>query len=101
MVNSDIKDAGLAGKGKLRIEWAAQNMPVLNQIRERFAKEKPLKGIRVGACLHVTTETAYLMIALKEGGAEIALCASNPLSPQHDVAASLVHAYGISTYAIK
>lgn len=101
MVNHDIKDAGLAGKGKLRIEWAAQNMPVLNQIKERFAKEKPLKGIRVGACLHVTTETAYLMIALKEGGAEIALCASNPLSTQDDVAASLVHDYGISTFAIK
>ncbi|HBF13212.1 MAG TPA: adenosylhomocysteinase [Deltaproteobacteria bacterium] len=101
MTNCDIKDPSLASKGKLRIEWAAQNMPVLQLIRDRFAKEKPLKGFRVGACLHVTTETAYLMIALKEGGAEIALCASNPLSTQDDVAASLVHDYGISTFAIK
>jgi adenosylhomocysteinase len=84
-----------------RIEWAAREMPVIGQIRERFAKEKPLNGVRVGACLHVTTETANLMIALKEGGADIYICASNPLSTQDDVAAALVAEYGISTFAIK
>src|SRR3990170_1982934 len=91
----DIKDIGLADKGKLRIEWAEQNMPVLRLIRERFRKEKPLKGIRLTACLHVTTETACLAQALKEGGADTVLCASNPLSTQDDVAASLVKHSGI------
>lgn len=97
----DVKELGLAAKGKLRIEWAEQWMPVLRLIRERFSKEKPLKGVRVSACLHVTTETANLMITLKEGGADIVLCASNPLSTQDDVAASLVKDYGIPTFAIK
>ncbi len=97
----DIKDIGLAPKGKLRIEWAEQDMPVLRKIRARFKKEKPLKGLTVGACLHVTTETANLAITLKEGGAEVFLCASNPLSTQDDVAASLVKDFGISTFAIK
>src|SRR3989338_4571765 len=101
MTNCDIKDPSLASKGKLRIEWANQNMPVLNLIRERFLKEKPLHGVTIAACLHVTTETASLMRTLKDGGANVALCASNPLSTQDDVAASLVHDYGISTYAIK
>lgn len=100
MENSDIKDKSLASKGKLRIEWANQNMPVLNSIKERFSKEKTLKGVRIGACLHVTTETASLMITLKEGGAEVALCASNPLTTQDDVAASLVFDYGIPVHAI-
>ncbi len=97
----DVKDLRLAEEGVRRIEWAAREMPVTNQIRERFLKEKPLKGVRVGACLHVTTETANLMLALRDGGAEIALCASNPLSTQDDVAAALVAEYGISTFAIK
>lgn len=100
-MNSDIKDPTLASKGKLRIEWANQNMPVLNLIKERFGKEKPLKNVRVGACLHVTTETASLMRTLKEGGAEVALCASNPLTTQDDVAASLVSDYEISVFSIK
>jgi adenosylhomocysteinase len=97
----DIKDINLADKGRLRIEWAEQNMPVLRQIRERFRKQKPLKGIRVAACLHATTETASLMQTLKEGGADVVLCASNPLSTQDDVAAALVKHSGISVYAIK
>ncbi len=101
MAKHDVKDIGLAKKGKLRIEWAAQEMPVLKSITERFGKEKPLKGIKVVACLHVTTETASLMETLKAGGAEIALCASNPLSTQDDVAASLVKNSGISVFAIK
>jgi len=101
MAKHHVKDLGLANKGKLRIEWAAQEMPVLKSITERFKKEKPLKGIRVTACLHVTTETASLMEALKAGGAEISLCASNPLSTQDDVAASLVKNSGISVFAIK
>jgi adenosylhomocysteinase len=101
MVKHHVKDLGLANKGKLRIEWAAQEMPVLKSIAERFKKEKPLKGIRVTACLHVTTETASLMETLKAGGAEISLCASNPLSTQDDVAASLVKNSGISVFAIK
>ncbi len=101
MAKHDVKDVGLAKKGKLRIEWAAQEMPVLRSITERFAKEKPLKGIRVVACLHVTTETASLMETLKAGGAEVALCASNPLSTQDDVAASLVKNSGVSVFAIK
>ena len=97
----DIKDIKLADKGRLRIEWANQSMPVLNLIRKRFEKEKPLKGVRVAACLHVTTETASLMQTLKAGGADVVLCASNPLSTQDDVAASLVKHDKISTFAIK
>ena len=95
-----VKDMALAAKGKLRIEWADTFMPVLASIRERFLKEKPLNGIKIGACLHVTTETANLMRTLKAGGADVRLCASNPLSTQDDVAASLVKDYGISTYSI-
>jgi adenosylhomocysteinase len=97
----DVKDLALADVGKRRIEWAAQSMPVLGIIRKQFIKNQPLKGIRVAACLHVTSETANLMIALRDGGANIALCGSNPLSTQDDVAASLVRDYGISTFAIK
>ena len=97
-----VKDLSLADEGKKRIEWAEMDMPVLRkEIRERFIKEQPLKGIRVGACLHVTTETANLMRTLKEGGAEVYLCASNPLSTQDDVAAALVKHYGIPVFAIK
>ncbi len=97
----DVKDLGLAEKGKLRIEWANQNMPVLNLIMKRFAKEKPLKGVRLGLCLHVTTETASLCKTLKAAGAEVSICASNPLSTQDDVAASLVKHDKISVFAIK
>ncbi|MCX5717813.1 MAG: adenosylhomocysteinase [Nitrospirae bacterium] len=97
----DVKDIKLAQKGKLRIEWAAKEMPVLKSITERFRKEKPLKGIRLAACLHVTTETANLAETLKAGGAQVYLCASNPLSTQDDVAASLVKNSGISVFAIK
>jgi adenosylhomocysteinase len=97
----DVKDLNLAAKGKLRIEWANQWMPVLQIIRKRFLKEQPLKGVRISACLHVTTETANLAITLRDGGADLVLCASNPLSTQDDVAASLVKDYGIPTYAIK
>jgi len=97
----DIKDIALAKKGALRIEWAAQEMPVLKLIKERFKKEKPLKGARLAACLHVTTETANLMDTLKAGGADVALCASNPLSTQDDVAASLVKDFKIPVFAIK
>jgi len=100
-MQSHIKDINLAEEGKLRIEWAAQNMPVLELIKEKFSKEKPLNGIRLSACLHVTTETANLMITLKEGGADVVLCASNPLSTQDDVAASLVKHYKIPVFAIK
>ena len=100
-VSCDLKDPGLAGKGKTRIEWADAQMPVLRAIRERFEKEQPLRGLKVAACLHVTSETANLMRALSAGGAEIRLCASNPLSTQDDVASSLVRDYGIPTYAIK
>src|ERR1700757_5161189 len=95
----DVKDIGLAGSGKLRVEWAAQEMPVLAQIQKRFKKEKPLKGVKIAACLHVTTETANLSITLKEGGAEVALCASNPLSTQDDAAAYLVKNHKISVFA--
>ena len=95
----DIADASLAEAGKKRIEWAEPSMPVLRSIRERFAANKPFTGVRISACMHVTTETANLMIALKAGGAEIALCASNPLSTQDDTAAALVHEYGISVFA--
>jgi adenosylhomocysteinase len=101
LLKHDIKDIKLADKGKLRIEWADMDMPVLRMIRERFKEEKPLKGVRLSACLHVTTETANLMITLKEGGAELALCASNPLSTQDDVAAALVKFYKIPVFAIK
>jgi adenosylhomocysteinase len=101
MIKHDIKDIGLAKKGKLRIEWAAQEMPVLRSIKKRFKKEKPLKGFRLSACLHVTTETANLMETLKTGGAEVFLCASNPLSTQDDVAASLVKFLNIPVFAIK
>ena len=97
----DIKDIKLAPQGKKRIEWADKQMPVLKIIRERFKKEKPLMGKKISCCLHVTTETANLMRTLKEGGADILLCASNPLSTQDDVAASLVSDYGIPVYAIK
>jgi len=101
MVKHHIKDINLAKKGKLRIEWAEQEMPVLRSITERFRKEKPLKGFKLAACLHVTTETANLMETLKAGGAEVALCASNPLSTQDDVAASLVKFSNMSVFAIK
>ena len=96
-----IADPSLATGGKLRIDWAEQEMPVLRQIRERFSREKPLKGVRISACLHVTTETANLMATLQAGGADVVLCASNPLSTQDDVAASLVTHYEIPVYAIK
>jgi len=96
----DIADPSLAPQGKLRIEWADQQMPVLEQIRDRFTEEKPLEGQRLAACLHVTTETANLMRTLKAGGAQVALCASNPLSTQDDTAASLVEDYGIPVFAI-
>ena len=101
MPNYDIKDIKLAKKGNLRIEWAQENMPVLNLIRKTFKKERPLAGVRIACCLHVTTETANLMLALKSGGADVALCASNPLSTQDDVAASLVKDYKIPVFAIK
>ncbi len=101
MVDHDVKDESLAPSGVLRIEWAEKEMPVLALIRERFAREKPLQGVRIGACLHVTSETASLMRTLAAGGAELALCASNPLSTQDDVAAALVVDYGVSTFAIK
>jgi adenosylhomocysteinase len=100
-VESDIKDGSLAPKGKLRIEWADRQMPVLARIRERFEKEKPLDGIRIASCLHVTTETANLMRTLSAGGADVALCASNPLSTQDETAAGLVHEFGIPTFAIR
>jgi adenosylhomocysteinase len=100
-VPGDIKDAQLAPQGKKRILWADNDMPVLARIRERFEKEKPLKGLRMSACLHVTCETANLCRALKAGGADLLICASNPLSTQDDVAASLVHDFGIATYAIR
>ena len=96
-----IKDMALAKKGMLRIEWANQSMPVLNQVKERFKKEKPLQGIRLAACLHVTTETASLMETLQAGGAQLALCASNPLSTQDDVAAALVKYHRIAVFSIK
>ncbi|MBI5049985.1 MAG: adenosylhomocysteinase [Nitrospirae bacterium] len=100
-MNYDVKDINLAKKGKLRIEWAEMNMPVLRMVRERFRKEKPIKGIRISACLHVTTETGVLMETLKAGGAEVTLCASNPLSTQDDVAASLVKDQGMPVFSIK
>ncbi len=97
----DIKDIALADEGRRRTEWAERSMPVLRQIRERFARERPLEGRRLSACLHVTTETANLMITLRAAGAEVALCASNPLSTQDDVAAHLVRDHGVHVYAIK
>jgi adenosylhomocysteinase len=100
-VDHDIADRSLAPAGKLRIEWADQQMPVLRQIRERFEKERPIEGERIGACLHVTTETANLMRTLAAGGAQVAVCASNPLSTQDDVAASLVADYEVPVFAIR
>ncbi|MBN2467465.1 MAG: adenosylhomocysteinase [Deltaproteobacteria bacterium] len=100
-MNYDIKDIALATTGKLRIEWANQSMPVLNLIQKRFEQEKPLKGVRLSACLHITTETGNLARTLKAGGAEVMLCASNPLSTQDDVAAALVKDYEIPVFAIK
>ena len=100
-IAGDVKDPALAQEGVLRIEWAAREMPVIRLIRERFARERPLAGMRVAACLHVTTETANLALAVKDGGAEGPLCASNPLSTQDDVAAALGAEYGIPTFAIK
>ena len=99
--NHDVKDVSLATQGRFKIEWAEQEMPVLRLIRERFAKEKPLKGIRIAACLHVTSETANLVHTLQEGGADVRLCASNPLSTQDDVAASIVANFEIPVFAIK
>ena len=101
VVASHVKNLDLAEQGRRRIEWAGQSMPVLETIRKEFVKSRPLQGMRVAACLHVTTETANLMIALRDGGADIALCASNPLSTQDDVAASLARDFQISTFAIK
>lgn len=100
-IQHDVKDLSLAAEGKKRIEWAGASMPVLAQIREEFARTQPLKGVRIAACLHVTTETANLMLALRDGGADIALCASNPLSTQDETAAALVAEYGIKTFAIR
>ena len=97
----DVKDLELAAKGKIRIEWAGQWMPVLNLIRKRFAAERPLEGVRIAACLHVTSETGNLAIALRDGGAQVVVCASNPLSTQDDVAASLVRDFQIPVFAIK
>ena len=99
--NGDVKNTALAREGVTRIEWAGREMPVINGIRERFRKEQPLKGIRMTACLHVTSETANLMLALRDGGADIRLTASNPLSTQDEVAAALLVEYGIPTFAIK
>ncbi len=100
-VEHDILDLGLADEGRLKIEWADRQMPVLARIRERFEKERPLDGVKIAACLHVTTETANLMRTLSAGGADVALCASNPLSTQDTTAAGLVEAYGIPTFAIR
>jgi adenosylhomocysteinase len=100
-VKCDVKDLGLAAKGKLRIEWAEQEMPVLRLIRQRFEKEKPLKGVRLSGCLHITTETANLALTLQAGGADVVLCASNPLSTQDDAAACLAAEYDIPVFAIK
>ena len=100
-VKGDIRDPGLAEEGIRRIEWAAREMPVIRSIRERFAKEKPLRDVRLAGCLHITSETANLAIALQDGGADLVMCASNPLSTQDDVAAALTVEYGIPTYSIK
>ncbi|MFO7586415.1 MAG: adenosylhomocysteinase, partial [Anaerolineales bacterium] len=101
MSNYDIKDASLAEGGRRRVDWAEREMPVLRLIRERFEKEKPLKGVRMSACLHVTAETANLMRTLQAGGADVVLTASNPLSTQDDVAAALVNIWEIPTFAVK
>src|SRR3954468_23474386 len=101
LVEYDVKDLSLARGGKLRIEWAEREMPVLRLIRERFAAEQPLRGVKLVACAHVTTETANLVRALQAGGAEAVLIASNPLSTQDDVAASLVKDWNVSVYAMK
>src|SRR5438876_10389613 len=100
-VACDVKDIALADQGKRRMEWAFQSLPVLQTIRKQFIKTQPLAGIRIAACLHVTTETANLMVTLRDGGANAVLCASNPLSTQDDVASALVRDYGIPVYAIK
>ena len=100
-LTGDVKDLALAEKGKRKIEWANQHMPVLQLIRKQFIKDQPLKGVRMSACLHVTSETANLAITLRDGGADVVLCASNPLSTQDEVAASLVKVYNIPTFAIK
>ncbi len=100
-MGGDVKDLGLAPKGKARIEWAAQWMPVLKLIRKRFICERPLEGVKVSACLHVTTETANLAVTLRDGGADVVVCASNPLSTQDDVAASLIKDFNIPVFAIK
>src|SRR5438270_12726947 len=100
-VRSDVKNIDLADQGKKRIEWANQSMKVLQTIRKDFIKNAPLKGMRISACLHVTTETANLAITLRDGGADVVLCASNPLSTQDDVAASLARDYNIPAFAIK
>src|ERR1700687_1400527 len=98
---NDVKDLNLAAQGQDLIDWAAREMPVLTLIRERFSKEQPLKGLKAAACLHVTSETANLMLTLKAGGADVALCASNPLSTNDAVAAALASQHGIKTYAIR
>src|SRR5258706_15406966 len=100
-LTSDVADIGLATEGQRLIEWGAQEMPVLRRIRERFERDQPLQGLRMAGCLHITTETANLAITLKAGGAELRLCASNPLSTQDPVAAALVSNHGIPTYAVK
>ena len=100
-VKADVKNPSLAAAGAIRIEWAERDMPVLRLIRKRFSKEKPLKGIRIAACLHVTTETANLALTLKEGGADVAVCASNPLSTQDETAAAIVKEFGIPVFAKK
>src|ERR1041384_7015180 len=100
-VPSDVKSFELADLGKKRIDWANQSMKVLQIIRKEFIKNQPLKGVRIAACLHVTAETANLAICLRDGGADVVLCASNPLSTQDDVSASLVRDYGIPVFAIK
>ena len=100
-MDHDIKDLTAAPKGRLRMEWAARAMPVLGKIKETFAKEKPFRGVRIAACLHVTSETANLMEALKLGGADVRLCASNPLSTQDDIPAALVKYHKIPVFAIK
>src|SRR2546430_11658359 len=101
MVEHDVKDLSQAAAGRLKIEWAEQSMPVLRQVRERFAREQPLKGIRLGACLHVTTETAVLILTLRAGGASLAFVASHPLSTQDDTAAALVKEYDVAVYSPK
>src|SRR5258708_28581202 len=100
-IKGDAKDLSLAARGRDRIEWAAKEMPVLRLIQERFTKDQPLKGVRMAGCLHITTETANLAMTLKAGGADLVLCASNPLSTQDDVTAALIREYCIPNYSIK